>query len=86
MILTLSLLIWEMIEYKVVVLPLPVGPVTISTPVGLEVMSLSIRKARSLSPSLSMRAILRWRSKIRKTKFSPCTVGWAATRKSISRP
>ena len=86
MMLTLSVLIWLMIEYSVVVLPLPVGPVTRITPSGRAIMSFNKFNSVSARPRASSGTMPFWRSSTRSTKFSPCVVGCADARKSICRP
>ncbi len=86
MMLTDSVLMWFSTEYRVVVLPLPVGPVTSTMPSGLAMIILSRLSAASSRPSPSSDTMPFCRSRMRSTRFSPCVVGCEATRKSIGRP
>src|SRR6267143_1841770 len=81
-----SELMWLRIEYSVVVLPLPVGPVTRMMPSGRAIMRLSSSSCVSSRPSLSSGTMPFCRSRIRSTRFSPWLVGRLATRKSTTRP
>ncbi len=83
-ILTSSLFSLLRTEYSVVVLPLPVGPVTRSRPYGMEMQRLRVSKVFGSNPNL-VRSTLRalW-SRIRKTMPSPKRVGNVETRKSTA--
>ncbi len=73
-------------EYSVVVLPLPVGPVTSVRPCGRLSTSSSVSSCIAVSPSSSIR-VRRFRlSRMRMTSFSPSSVGIDDTRRSMSRP
>ena len=74
------------IEYKVVVLPLPVGPVTRMRPSGRATMRFSAARCAWARPSCSMATMPLCRSRTRRTMFSPCRVGSVETRKSTGRP
>ena len=86
MMLTVSSLTWDSSEYSVVVLPLPVGPVTIRMPSGRASISSSFSRWRSVRSIRSRLMIDFSRSSTRSTMFSPWIVGWVDTRKSIGRP
>ncbi len=90
-ILSCPLLISEIIAYSVVVLPLPVGPVTSTMPYGSRASRRRVRIVVSSKPSelrrtpctVSARSCL---SRIRSTASSPMMLGMMETRKSIWRP
>ena len=86
MILTDSRFRYWRIEYKVVVLPLPVGPVTRIRPSGRSTMRFRAARSASPRPSWSRATIPFCRSSTRRTIFSPCSVGSVDTRKSTCRP
>jgi hypothetical protein len=86
MMLTPSELMWFRIEYSVVVLPLPVGPVTMMMPSGRAIMRFRRSSCDSSMLSLSSGTMPFCRSRMRSTTFSPCEVGRLATRKSTTRP
>ena len=71
---------WARIEYRVVVLPLPVGPVTRITPSGRSIIRRSAASAWADMPSSPRATIPRLRSSTRSTMFSPCAVGREDTR------
>ena len=76
----------ERTEYRVVDFPLPVGPVTNTTPCG---SSITLRKVASVDgrkPSLSNPIRTPPTSITRITTFSPNFPGNVETRKSIGRP
>ncbi len=73
-ILSSSLLILFKIEYKVVVLPEPVGPVIITMPLGWEISFLKTSIISSRMPSFSI-SIKFFGSKILKTMASPYSEG-----------
>ena len=72
--------------YSVVVLPLPVGPVTSTMPNGRAIASRSVAISPASKPSESKSSCTSWRSRMRSTALSPCIVGDVATRKSMSLP
>ena len=86
MMLMVSLLRCVSSEYKVVVLPEPVGPVTISMPSGRAIIRRSVARVSAAKSMRSSGMMERSRSKIRSTMFSPYIVGWVETRKSMGRP
>ena len=67
-----------------VVLPLPVGPVTRRIPVGRAMNSWNFGKSWGESPSSSMPLSRISGSKMRRTAFSPKAVGMVLTRSSTS--
>ena len=69
-----------------VVLPLPVGPVTRMMPSGRDIMIFSVRSDSFGNSSFSSGITPFSRSRTRNTMFSPWMVGCEATRKSIWRP
>src|SRR5438132_5586384 len=72
------------VEYRVVVLPLPVGPLTRIMPYGLSDMASHISNVAGVKPSLANPSrVLLW-SRMRITTFSPNTVGRVDTRRSNS--
>ena len=73
-------------EYSVVVLPLPVGPVTRMMPVVLDRKLKNSGSSTSENPSWSTCFSRMSGSKMRSTAFSPNAVGIVETRSSISRP
>ena len=73
-----------MAEYSVLVLPLPVGPVTSTSPQGRRIASSKRFSDSASNPSPVMSSISLLRSSSRSTIFSPCRVGRQETRKSIS--
>ena len=86
MMLTPSWFKWPRMEYSVVVLPEPVGPVTSMMPSGRDSISCIVLSWSSDKPRPSSGTMPRLRSKIRSTKFSPWMVGCTAERKSTARP
>ena len=68
--------------YKVVVFPLPVGPVTITIPFGLLMRPLTFSRSSSRKPTLSKLNCTLPRSNTRITTLSPNMVGNTATRRS----
>src|SRR5438445_10997496 len=77
-------LILYSVEYRVVVLPLPVGPLTRIIPYGLSAIASHSSNVAGVKPSLpSPSLVLDW-SKMRITTFSPNTVGSVDTRRSYS--
>src|SRR6185437_660583 len=89
MILSSSLLISLRAAYSVVVLPLPVGPVTRTIPYGSLMYRRKCRRSSGAKPTTSSVSFLNFSlidslSSTRSTAFSPCTVGMMETRKSIS--
>ena len=83
--LTPGMLSWEIAEYSVLVLPLPVGPVTSTMPHGF-LMAASNRYQRVwVKASFVMSSCSLPESSNRMTTFSPNSVGRHDTRKSISR-
>ncbi len=74
------------IEYSVVVLPLPVGPVSTKMPSGLASIRLSFAMTDFGNPMCSRLIIDFSRSSTRRTMFSPQMVGCDETRKSTGRP
>ncbi len=84
MMLVSVVLIFEIDEYSVLVLPLPVGPVTRTMPHGLLIAASSFCSDSSSKPSLVMSSISFDLSSRRMTIFSPKSVGRQETRKSMS--
>ncbi len=74
------------VEYKVVVLPEPVGPVTSTMPFGLTVISSQRFLSSSEKPSSLKSRTSTSGSKIRITSFSPKAVGSVDRRSSTSSP
>ena len=74
------------VEYRVVVLPEPVGPVTSTIPCGRSTRSFQPSASSALKPSCSMLRNVTSGSKMRSTHFSPNAVGMVETRISTSRP
>ncbi|MNC59955.1 hypothetical protein D3C75_1097990 [compost metagenome] len=68
---TSSLLRRDRVEYKVVVLPLPVGPEMKIMPYGLPIPFRSRDILACVKPSLSRSVSALLRSRIRSTTFSP---------------
>ncbi len=66
------------------VLPLPVGPVTSTMPHGRSIAASNFSNDSGSKPSLVMSSINLSRSRRRRTIFSPKRVGRQDTRKSIS--
>ena len=79
-----GVLMREIAEYSVLVLPLPVGPVTSTMPQGFEMADSNFASDWVSKPSLVMSSISFSRSSRRSTIFSPNSVGRHETRKSIS--
>ena len=79
-----GLLIWEIAEYSVLVLPLPVGPVTRTIPKGCVMASSKLSRDSGSNPRRRMSSIRLSRSRRRSTTFSPDSVGTVETRKSSS--
>ena len=73
-------------EYSVVVLPEPVGPVTMTMPFGLSMSSLKYWNTSSGRPMFSSSRETMLRSSTRSTTLSPNWVGRVETRKSMGRP
>ena len=71
--------------YKVVDLPLPVGPVTNRIPYGLASICCSIDISSRFRPSSLISLVRLSLEEIRITIFSPCTVGIEEIRISYSR-
>ncbi len=76
----------DKIEYKVVVLPEPVGPETNTIPFGCEIACSSTAKSRAEKPRVSNFTNVFDLSKRRITTRSPYTTGKIDTRISISFP
>ena len=74
----------EIDEYSVLVLPLPVGPVTSTMPHGLLIAASSFASDSASNPSFVMSSISFDLSSRRMTIFSPKSVGRHETRKSMS--
>ncbi len=74
------------VEYSVVVLPEPVGPVTRMMPFGLPVICVQRVLSSSLKPSSPKSRTSTSGSKMRITSFSPKAVGRVDRRSSISSP
>ena len=74
------------VAYSVVVLPLPVGPVTRMMPCGRAVSSAQRSASRAPKPSASTLLTTVSGSKMRITIFSPKAVGSVARRISTSPP
>ncbi len=77
--------------YSVVVLPLPVGPVTSTIPYGSAMYLRKRFSSASGKPRMSRRSsvncsLIDSLSRIRMTASSPCTLGMIETRKSIVLP
>ena len=72
--------------YKVVVLPVPVGPVTRIKPLGRVSRLLSFFKSAGDMPSWSMRRRPNWRSQIRMVRSSPNRVEIVLIRRSSCLP
>ena len=72
----------ERAEYSVVVLPEPVGPVTITMPLGLRMSCRKVSRSSSRMPTLARSSETLPRSRIRMTTDSPNMVGSTATRRS----
>ncbi len=72
--------------YSVVVLPLPVGPVTSRMPCGIEISSRNFDSTASGMPTVLRSNFIRSLSKSRRTTPSPYSMGMIETRTSISRP
>ena len=72
-------------EYRVTVLPEPVGPVTSSSPCGRLRQRLSEAKVSGVKPSLVRSTLSDSLSRIRRTMPSPCSSGRVDTRKSTAR-
>ena len=79
-------LINSIAEYSVVVLPLPVGPVTSTNPCGRASIDRTPASGSGAIPSLSRSNVMFRRSSTRMTIFSPSTVGSVLIRRSTSRP
>ncbi len=75
----------EIDEYSVLVLPDPVGPVTSTMPHGLEMAVSNLASDSTSKPSFVMSSISFSLSRRRMTIFSPKSVGRHDTRKSMSR-
>ncbi len=73
-------------EYRLVVLPLPVGPVTISKPSGRCTSWRRLATCAGGSPKAGSGTMPLSCSNSRSTRFSPCSVGKLATRRSSLRP
>ena len=71
--------------YSVVVLPLPVGPVTSRMPCGWSIWFFQIVISFSAKPRSSNATQIERLSRIRSTHFSPVAVGSVLMRKSILR-
>ena len=71
-------------EYSVLVLPLPVGPVTSTMPHGRRIAASNLTSDSDSNPSFVMSSISLSLSSRRMTIFSPKSVGRHETRKSIS--
>ena len=74
----------EIDEYRVFVLPLPVGPVTSTMPQGFWIAASKRDSGSGSNPSFVMSSMSLSRSSRRMTIFSPNSVGSTDTRKSIS--
>ncbi len=74
------------VEYRVVVLPEPVGPVTSTMPCGRSTSAFQPAASCGLKPSWSMLLKAASGSKMRITHFSPKAVGMVDRRISTSRP
>ena len=72
--------------YRVVVLPLPVGPVTSSTPWGIFSTLCKRCSGWALKPSTAKSSTTLSRLSRRSTTLSPCMVGTVETRMSRSLP
>ncbi len=72
------------IEYKVVVLPLPVGPQTSNIPCGRCEIFFSLETVPSLKPNFSISSVAWYLSSMRIATFSPKLEGSMDTRKSTS--
>ena len=68
--------------YSVVVLPLPVGPVTITMPLGFVIRPRTVSRSSSRRPTRSSESWTLERSRTRITTLSPNMVGSTATRRS----
>src|SRR5215470_15357763 len=77
-------LVLDRIVASVVVLPLPVGPVTTIMPCGSWIRRASLARSSVNKPSLSIASRPRSRGSRRMTADSPCCVGMIATRISRS--
>ncbi len=91
MILSSMDLISESAAYSVVVLPLPVGPVTSTMPYGSAMYLRKRRSSSSGNPRMSRRSswncsLIDSLSRMRMTASSPCTLGMIDTRKSMLFP
>ena len=84
MMFTPSSLIWERAEYKVVVLPEPVGPVTSTIPYGFAMASMKSFSALGSNPKEPRSNVRFPASRIRNTIFSPKITGSVETRKSTT--
>ena len=84
MMLVSGVLIFEIAEYSVFVLPLPVGPVTSTMPHGRRIAASNLASDSGSNPSFVMSSISLSLSSRRMTIFSPKSVGRTETRKSIS--
>ncbi len=71
-------------EYSVVVFPEPVGPVTSTIPYGFCTASIRSASARGSMPNFSRSSVRLPLSRIRRTTFSPNSVGSVETRKSTT--
>jgi len=72
------------LEYRVTVLPLPVGPVTSSSPCGALMQCFRVSKVDCSKPSLVRSTFNEVLSRIRSTTDSPNRVGRVETRKSTT--
>ena len=79
-----GVLIFAIEEYSVLVLPLPVGPVTSTMPQGRAIADSNLASDSGSNPSRVMSSINLSLSRRRRTIFSPNSVGSTETRKSIS--
>ena len=74
------------VEYKVVVLPEPVGPVTRITPCGCSTIERQVASSSASKPSSRKFFSSTTGSKMRITSFSPNAVGMVDSRNSTSSP
>ena len=87
-VISLSLILLSSVndEYRVVVLPLPVGPVTSTIPLGRSMAARNFDIMSSSMPTFSRLRLTTLRSSTRMTTHSPKMVGSTLTRKSTACP